>query len=56
MSKTDLHRKDFLPRQWKVELGEEFKEGAIVKGCIIDIEDFGACLEIMLGVEGLIRT
>ena len=56
MSKSDLPKKDFLPRPWKVELGEEFKEGAIVKGRIIDIEDFGACLEIMPGVEGLIRV
>lgn len=48
--------KQLRPYPWKVELGEEMKEGAIIKGRIIDIKDYGVFLEVVPGVEGLIRV
>lgn len=38
---------------WDV-LGEEIQEGSVVKGRIVNIKDYGATLEIVPGVEGLI--
>ena len=35
--------------------GENLKEGEIVKGKVVNIEDYGAFLEIMPGVEGLVH-
>ena len=56
MSKANVPKNHFVPRSWEVALSEEMKEGAIVKGRIGDIRDFGATLEIMPGIEGFIRV
>ena len=36
--------------------GRNLKEGEIVKGKVVNIEDYGAFLEIMPGVEGLVHV
>ena len=35
---------------------KRIKEGEIVKGKVVNIEDYGAFLEIMPGVEGLVHV
>jgi len=42
MSKNKLPKNVILPRPWEGELSKEMKEGAIVKGRIGEIRDFGA--------------
>lgn len=37
-------------------LDKEIAEGSVVKGKIVNIEDYGAFLEIIPGVEGLIHV
>ncbi len=56
MSKENVPQNHFLPRSWEVPLREKMKEGAIVKGRIGEIRDFGATLEIIPGIEGFIRV
>lgn len=46
----------YRPYRWQGKLNEEMKEGAIIKGRIIAVMDFGAVLEIAPGIEGLIRV
>jgi len=53
--RISLGLKQLQPHPWEV-LGEEIKEGSTVKGRIVNIEDYGAFLEIMPGVEGLIHV
>ena len=53
--RISLGLKQLQPHPWEV-LGEEIKEGTIVKGKIVNIEDYGAFLEIAPGVEGLIHV
>ena len=53
--RISLGLKQLQPHPWEV-LGEEVKEGSTVKGRIVNIEDYGAFLEIMPGVEGLIHV
>jgi small subunit ribosomal protein S1 len=53
--RISLGLKQLQPHPWEV-LAEEMKEGASVKGRIVNIEDYGAFLEIMPGVEGLIHV
>jgi small subunit ribosomal protein S1 len=43
------------PHPWDV-LPETIKEGEIVKGRVVNIEDYGAFLEILPGVEGLVHV
>ncbi|MEL6659408.1 MAG: S1 RNA-binding domain-containing protein, partial [Bacteroidota bacterium] len=43
------------PHPWEV-LAEDVTEGSVVKGKIVNIEDYGAFLEIQPGVEGLIHV
>lgn len=45
-----------LPRPWAVALGEDMYVGAIVKGRVTIIRDFGVVIEIMPGIEGLLRV
>ncbi len=53
--RISLGMKQLEPEPWKV-LDESFKEGAVVAGKIVNIEDYGAFLEIKPGVEGLIHV
>jgi small subunit ribosomal protein S1 len=43
------------PHPWDT-LAETVKEGEVVKGKVVNIEDYGAFLEIMPGVEGLVHV
>jgi len=53
--RISLGLKQLTPHPWDV-LPENIKEGAIVKGRFVNIEDYGAFLEIMPGVEGLVHV
>ena len=53
--RISLGLKQLQAHPWEV-LAEEIKEGTTVKGRIVNIEDYGAFLEIQPGVEGLIHV
>ncbi|MCB0553626.1 MAG: 30S ribosomal protein S1 [Phaeodactylibacter sp.] len=53
--RISLGLKQLQPHPWEV-LSEDIKEGSVVKGKIVNIEDYGAFLEIQPGVEGLIHV
>lgn len=53
--RISLGLKQLQPHPWEV-LGEEIQEGSVVSGKIVNIEDYGAFLEISPGVEGLIHV
>ena len=53
--RISLGLKQLQPHPWEI-LAEEIKEGTNVKGRIVNIEDYGAFLEIQPGVEGLIHV
>lgn len=53
--RISLGLKQLQPHPWDV-LGDEIGEGSTVKGKIVNIEDYGAFLEITPGVEGLIHV
>ncbi|MDX1685912.1 MAG: 30S ribosomal protein S1, partial [Saprospiraceae bacterium] len=53
--RISLGLKQLQPHPWDT-LDESIKEGAVVKGKIVNIEDYGAFLEIEPGVEGLIHV
>ncbi len=53
--RISLGLKQLQPHPWQT-LGEEVGEGSTVKGKIVNIEDYGAFLEIIPGVEGLIHV
>jgi small subunit ribosomal protein S1 len=53
--RISLGLKQLTPHPWDV-LPETIKEGQIVKGRVVNIEDYGAFLEIMPGVEGLVHV
>jgi small subunit ribosomal protein S1 len=50
--RISLGLKQLTPHPWDV-LPETIKEGEVVKGKVVNIEDYGAFLEIFPGVEGL---
>ena len=53
--RISLGLKQLQPHPWEV-LPEDIVEGKIIKGKIVNIEDYGAFLEIIPGVEGLIHV
>ncbi|RYD73813.1 MAG: S1 RNA-binding domain-containing protein, partial [Verrucomicrobiaceae bacterium] len=53
--RISLGLKQLTPHPWDV-LPENIHEGAVVKGRVVNIEDYGAFLEIMPGVEGLVHV
>jgi small subunit ribosomal protein S1 len=53
--RISLGLKQLQPHPWEV-LDEEIKEDSVVKGRIVNIEDYGGFLEITPGVEGLIHV
>ncbi len=52
--RISLGLKQLTPHPWDV-LPPEITEGATVSGRVVNIEDYGAFVEIMPGVEGLIH-
>ncbi len=53
--RISLGLKQIQPHPWDT-LDEEIKEGSVIKGKIVNIEDYGAFLEIIPGVEGLVHV
>jgi small subunit ribosomal protein S1 len=53
--RISLGLKQLLPHPWEV-LDSEIQEGSVVKGKVVNIEDYGAFLEIQPGVEGLVHV
>jgi small subunit ribosomal protein S1 len=53
--RISLGLKQLMPHPWE-SLMENIKEGDVVKGKIVNIEDYGAFLEVEAGVEGLIHV
>jgi small subunit ribosomal protein S1 len=53
--RISLGLKQLTPHPWDV-LPEWLNEGASVKGKVVNIEDYGAFLEIQPGVEGLVHV
>ena len=53
--RISLGLKQLTPHPWDT-LSETIKEGEVVKGKVVNIEDYGAFLEIMPGVEGLVHV
>jgi len=53
--RISLGLKQLTPHPWDV-LPEMIAEGNLVKGRVVNIEDYGAFLEILPGVEGLVHV
>lgn len=53
--RISLGLKQLTPHPWDV-LPENIKEGEVIKGRVVNIEDYGAFLEILPGVEGLVHV
>lgn len=53
--RISLGLKQLTPHPWDV-LPEFIGEGNVVKGRVVNIEDYGAFLEILPGVEGLVHV
>ncbi|HEY0057942.1 MAG TPA: 30S ribosomal protein S1, partial [Flavisolibacter sp.] len=53
--RISLGLKQLTPHPWDV-LPETISEGSVVSGKVVNIEDYGAFLEIMPGVEGLVHV
>jgi small subunit ribosomal protein S1 len=53
--RISLGLKQLTPHPWDI-LPENIREGAVVKGKVVNIEDYGAFLEILPGVEGLVHV
>ena len=53
--RISLGLKQLTPHPWDT-LNEAIAEGNTVKGKVVNIEDYGAFLEIMSGVEGLVHV
>lgn len=53
--RISLGLKQLTPHPWD-ELSADITEGSKVKGKVVNIEDYGAFLEILPGVEGLVHV
>lgn len=53
--RISLGLKQLTPHPWDV-LPDTIKEGEVVRGKVVNIEDYGAFLEILAGVEGLVHV
>ncbi|MFT4061409.1 MAG: 30S ribosomal protein S1 [Edaphocola sp.] len=53
--RISLGLKQLTPHPWD-SLPEDIQEGASVQGKVVNIEDYGAFLEVMPGVEGLVHV
>ncbi len=53
--RISLGLKQLTAHPWE-NLSDDIKEGSKVKGKVVNIEDYGAFLEIMPGVEGLVHV
>src|ERR1700754_76261 len=53
--RISLGLKQLTPHPWDI-LPDTITEGSVVKGRVVNIEDYGAFLEIMPGVEGLVHV
>ncbi len=53
--RISLGLKQLTPHPWDV-LPDTITEGQVVKGKVVNIEDYGAFLEILPGVEGLVHV
>ena len=53
--RISLGLKQLTPHPWDI-LPETVTEGSVVKGKVVNIEDYGAFLEILPGVEGLVHV
>jgi len=53
--RISLGLKQLTPHPWD-SLPPEVQEGAVVKGKVVNIEDYGSFLEVMPGVEGLVHV
>lgn len=53
--RISLGLKQLTPHPWEVG-GEKYEVGQVIKGKIVNIEDYGAFLEIEPGIEGLIHV
>jgi len=53
--RISLGLKQLTAHPWDT-LAENLKEGEVIKGKVVNIEDYGAFLEIMPGVEGLVHV
>ena len=53
--RISLGLKQLTPHPWEV-LAMDISEGSTVKGKIVNVEDYGAFLEVSPGVEGLIHV
>lgn len=53
--RISLGLKQLTPHPWD-EIPENLVEGAIVKGKVVNIEDYGAFIEVAPGIEGLVHV
>lgn len=53
--RISLGLKQLTPHPWDI-LPENISEASVVKGKVVNIEDYGAFLEILPGVEGLVHV
>ncbi len=53
--RISLGLKQLTDQPWE-KLPEEIKEGNVVKGKVVNIEDYGAFIEIEPGIEGLVHV